>query len=343
MTLFSLLASCSLRFTVLLFFLSDDRLVAVLILPSSRIRYRMMRYRYPVHTVSVAARSRLACFFASSHQLLACSSSYRSSFRRTGRVIVSPCHLPIPFNRIFDVASAACLPSPGMMVMSSHLVISSCGAVLRFLFACGSSRLPVSSHRSSSRPSSPRSSTRLGGACGGERPVSCLIGFCHAVCADVDNRFMRLPLGLLACRLGCGAIEFSSHPCGMCCDVLLACGSSRLSPRSSFRRAGWFISSLSSRLATRWAGRWRLRRCYSFSVSISCRLPRPHVLACLGAFLAIHLIRMAAGGWRCLSARRAVCLLACLVVSAPCLSSRRSPFMGCSIGAVLCRPPMLWV
>lgn len=307
------------------FFLSDDRLVAVLILPSSRIRYRMMRYRYPVHTVSVATRSRLACFFASSHQLLACSSSYRSSFRRTGRVIVSPCHLPIPFNRIFDVASAACLPSPGMMVMSSHLVISSCGAVLRFLFACGSSRLPVSSHRSSSRPSSPRSSTRLGGACGGERPVSCLIGFCHAVCADVDNRFMRLPLGLLACRLGCGAIEFSSHPCGMCCDVLLACGSSRLSPRSSFRRAGWFISSLSPRLATRWAGRRRLRcdcGVLSFLILISCRLSRLHVLACLGAFLSLSSHDVDGGG------RLAVCRLgvlsACLPASLyPCRSASR--------------------
>lgn len=277
------------------------------------------------------------------------SLSSRFSSRRAGRAIVSLCCVFL-FDRIFDRALAACLPSPGMMVMSSHLVISSCGAVLRFLFACGSYRLPVSSHRSSSRPSSPRSSTRLGGACGGERPVSCLIGFCHAVCADVDNRFMRLPLGLLACRLGCGAIEFSSHPCGMCCDVLLACGSSRLSPRSSFRRAGWFISSLSPRLATRWAGRRAIAAFYPFSVPISCRLPRSPC-ACLPRVVPLSrpMMWMAAGGL--LSVGSSCGLLACFVVSVPCPSSRRSVFpfhglfdwLGCSIGSILCRCLMLWV
>lgn len=54
----------------------------------------MMWYRYPVHTVSVAARSHLAYFFASSHQLPACLPSFRSSSRRTGRIVVSPVRLP---------------------------------------------------------------------------------------------------------------------------------------------------------------------------------------------------------------------------------------------------------
>ena len=77
------------------FFFSDNKPVAVLILPSSRIRYQMMWYRYPVHTVSVAARSRLAYFFASSHQLPACLPSFRSSSRLAGRVVVSLRRLPI--------------------------------------------------------------------------------------------------------------------------------------------------------------------------------------------------------------------------------------------------------
>lgn len=47
----------------------------------------------------------------------------------------------------------------------SHLIISSCGSVLRCLLACGSSfHHLVPSHRPSSRSSPPRSSTRLGGA-----------------------------------------------------------------------------------------------------------------------------------------------------------------------------------
>ena len=60
------------------------------------------------------------------------------------------------------------------------------------------------------------------------------------------------------------------------------------------------------------------------------------VLAYLGSFLAIHLMRMAAAVCD-LSARRA--LLACLVVSVPPLVARSFPFMGRSIGAALCRCP----
>lgn len=59
-----------------------------------------------------------------------------------------------------------------------------------------------------------------------------------------------------------------------------------------------------------------MRRCYS-----SLRLSRLSVLACLGSFLAIHLMWMAAEVCG-LSARCAVCLLACPVVSVPCRPSR---------------------
>lgn len=131
----------------------------------------------------------------------------------------------------------------------SHLVVSSCGAVLRFLLACVPSRLAVSSHRPSSRSSPPRASTRLDGAMGGERRCPLLTWLYPVGWADVDSSFMsfplRYPLALLAClsaRLwGDGALISS---CGMCCDVLLACGSSRLSLRLSSRRSGRFCVSL---------------------------------------------------------------------------------------------------
>lgn len=137
------------------------------------------------------------------------------------------------------------------VLSSRHLVVSLCGAVLRCLLACGSSfHHLVPSPRPSSRLSSPRSSTRLGGEAGD-------------------------------------------------CGLLIVF-------RSDFFAA--------------------------------CLVP---VLACFGAFLAIHLIQMATEVCG-LSARRAVCLLA--VPSYPCrvprLVALSFPFMGCSIGSALCRPLM---
>lgn len=48
----------------------------------------------------------------------------------------------------------------------------------------------------------------------------------------------------LLCRLGCVGDRVLISSCGMYCDVLLACGSYRLSPRSSSRRSGRFCVSL---------------------------------------------------------------------------------------------------
>lgn len=167
--------------------------------------------------------------------------------------------------------------------------------------------------------------------------VSCLLGFCPAVCADADSRFMRYLVGLLAYQIGAaGAMAFSSRPssrpCGMCCDALLA---HRLVSRLARRPVGLFGSVfLSPRLATRLAG----RRADAVRLFVS-RSILP-LLACLGLFLAIHLIRMAAAVCG-LSARRA--LLACPVVSVPCrsfrLGSRPLHPLARSIDADRCRCP----
>ena len=117
----------------------------------------------------------------------------------------------------------------------------------------------------------------------------------------------------------------------------LLIGSSRLSPRSSSRRSGRFCVS---RPVLRHDGRegGRLRRCYPFSVPISCRLPCPR--ACLPrAFLAIHLIRMAAGGWRSgVSAGRSACLPVSLY-PCRCPSSRRFVFPFHGLFDWLCSVP----
>lgn len=79
---------------------------------------------------------------------------------------------------------------------------------------------------------------------------------------------------------------FSSRRVGRVAMSCLPVGSSRLSPRLSSRRSVRFGSCVSPRLATRWAGRRRLRcdcGVLSFLILISCRLSRLHVLACLGS------------------------------------------------------------
>lgn len=149
--------------------------------------------------------------------------------------------------------------------------------------------------------------------------MSCLLGCCPAVCADVDSRLMpfplRCPIGLLACRLVLAAWRWCSH--------LVRVGRVAMSLLTA-RRLVSFLASfiipsvgsvlrLSPRLATRWAG----RRADAVRLFVS-RSILP-LLACLGLFLAIHLIRMAAAVCG-LSARRA--LLACPVVSVPCRSFR---------------------
>lgn len=333
MTLFSLLASCSLRFTVLLFFLSDDRLVAVLILPSSRIRYRMMRYRYPVHTVSVAARSRLACFFASSHQLPACSSSYRSSFRRTGRVIVSPCHLPIPFNRIFDVASAACLPSPGTMsiLSSSHHLVMLCRPAFP---ACCASRLSIISfHLIACRLARLLPALRHGWAVRGAGSVmSCLLGsVLWAALISIAGSFRILCgvlLGLLACRLGYWCGRWRSHLVRAGC-VAMPClpliVSSRL-VRRPVCRVGF--SFLSPRLATRMGGEVAIAAVL-FVLRFDFLPPASSPCACLPRGVSRHPSDTDGGGRLAVSVGSSCGLLACLsrcIRTVPLVSS--FPFHG---------------
>ena len=223
------------------------------------------------------------------------------------------------------------MPSPW-----SHLVVRccpACPACLRLVFP--SSR-PISS-LVVSLVVSPLFDTVGRGVRRGAS-VSCLLGFCPAVCVDADSRFMRYLVGLLAYQIGAaGAMAFSSRPssrpCGMCCDALLA---HRLVSRLARRPVGLFGSVfLSPRLATRLAGRRADAVCLLSVLRSDFFLPvSSPVLACLWSFLAIHLIRMAAEVCG-LSARRA--LLACPVVSVPPLVARSFPFMDRSIGAALCR------
>lgn len=128
------------------------------------------------------------------------SLSFRFSSRRAGRAIVSLCCVFL-FDRIFDRALAACLPSPGMMVMSSHLVISSCGDVLRFLLASRFACVP-SAYR-------PASSTRAAGR-GTGVGVACFF-LISTVCRS------RHPVAGCAGLLACSDVRRSVPSCCMLC------------------------------------------------------------------------------------------------------------------------------
>lgn len=195
------------------------------------------------------------------------------------------------FNRIFDVASAACLSS-SMPSPWSHLVVRccpACPACLRLVFP--SSR-PISS-LVVSLVVSPLFDTVGRGVRRGAS-VSCLLGFCPAVCADADSRFMRYLVGLLAYQIGAaGAMAFSSRPssrpCGMCCDALLA---HRLVSRLVRRPVCRVVPSVCSVLCFSrpvlrhdWRGGGRMRcACYPFCVPISSCLFRPLCLLASGRF-----------------------------------------------------------
>ena len=164
----------------------------------------------------------------------------------------------------------------------------------------------------------------------------CLLGFILRsvpISADVDSRFIPFPSSAVS---SLGLFVLSARLRGRWCSHLIildvlrcpACLPVVSSLVSSIIPSVGSVLRLSPRLATRWAG--RLTDAVRLFVSRSI-LP---LLACLGLFLAIHLIRMAATVCG-LSARRA--LLACLVVSVPPLVARLFPFMGRSIGAALCR------
>ena len=96
-----------------------------------------------------------------------------------------------------------------------------------------------------------------------------IAGSCRSPAIGASSRSARLR----------GAITFSSHPCGMCCDVLLACGSPRPSLRLSSRRSGRFFG-FSLRLTTRWAG----RRADAVVLFVSLRLSRSPCLLASGRF-----------------------------------------------------------
>lgn len=129
-----------------------------------------------------------------------------------------PCHL-IEYAVRLRLLACRCRGWGGrcLLISSSRHLVSSCGAALRFLLACGSSRLCrlislSSSSRSSLRSSPPRSSTRLGGAWDGERRCpACLVlscGLCRCLPVSIAGSFRFHPLRChlsvcLLCRLGC--------------------------------------------------------------------------------------------------------------------------------------------
>lgn len=139
-------------------------------------------------------------------------------------------------------------------------------------------------------------------------------GLCRYLPMSIASSFRFHPLRChlstcLLCRLGCVDDSVLISSCGMYCDVLLA--HRLVSSLVSFvvsSVGSVSVSSLAPFLDTM-GGETSDCGWLSFFVLISCRLPRSPVLACLGAFLAIHLMRMAAEVCG-LSSRRAVCLLA---------------------------------
>lgn len=129
----------------------------------------------------------------------------------------------------------------------------------------------------------------------------CLLGFALRSVPMSIGRFM-LYLPAMSPRSAClstrlrGGMAFSSRPCVMCCDVMLACPSSRSSPCPSSRRSGRFISSLPVfRHDGRGGGRMRCG-CdgLSFIVLFSLRLSRPR--ACLPRVVPRHLSDTDGGG-----------------------------------------------
>lgn len=223
------------------------------------------------------------------------------------------------------------------LVSSSRRAVPSCVSCLlaaRLAFA-------VSSHRLSSRLSSPLIDTVGLGVRRGDAGVM-LSWFFPAVCVDVDS------------------LSMPYHPA---MSPRSACLSARLRGRwrSHLVRAGRvampclprrIVSSIASAVVSSVGSVLRLPRPVlrhdgrgGGRMLCGCRLSRLPVLACLGSFLAIHLMRMAAEVYG-LSARWAGCLL-CPVVSVPCRpSSHPSLFpMARSIDAARLRCPdaMVWV
>lgn len=227
-------------------------------------------YRIRCRTPSL----RSACFVASRFfpHLINCRRACRlPALRLVGRGVSSSRSVVSLSNRIFDVASTACLPSPGMiavgiLISSSRRAVPSCVSCLL------AARLALPSHLIGHHLA-PRLPVLRHGWAGREAgSVGVLLAwFRPAVCADVDRSVHAVsscdvPSVCLPVVSAAGvAIAFSSCPCGACCDVLAYRPSARLVPRLVHRPVGRVGSSrLSPRLSTRWAGRRtdavRLRR-----------------------------------------------------------------------------------
>ena len=143
-------------------------------------------------------------------------------------------------NRICGAASVACLPSPGAMSMLSHLISRLISSIITSIV------------------SSPLFDTIGRGVWRGAAAFSaCLAsscGLCRCLPVSIAGSFRFHPLRCylsvcLPVGSAAGTIAFSSHPCGMCCDALLARW--LVSRRLPSRRSGRFIISLSPSLATR--------------------------------------------------------------------------------------------
>lgn len=223
----------------------------------------------------------------------ACLLSFRSSSRRVRRIVVSLCRLSIQSNMRCGFGCLLAVAVGVGDVFSSRYLVVSRGAVLRFLLASLRSRLAASSHAHLIGHRLARRLPALRHGWAGRKAGSVcvlLAWFCPAGFADFDSRFMpfplRCPLGLLACRIGCGGdgVLISSVRDVLRCH---AYSSSRLvSSLVSFVVSSvGSVLRLSPRLTTRWAGRRAIAACYPFSVPISCRLPCSPVLAYLWSFL----------------------------------------------------------
>lgn len=100
-------------------------------------------YRIRCRTPSL----RSACFVASRffpHLINCCRDRLLSALRLAGRVVSSSRPVPPPIQSNMRCGFGCLLAVAGDDVdalSSRHLVISSCGSALRFLLACGSSRL----------------------------------------------------------------------------------------------------------------------------------------------------------------------------------------------------------
>lgn len=122
-------------------------------------------------------------------------------------------------------------------------------ACLRLISPLPFHLIVVSSYRLSPRPSVSPLFDTVGRGVRRGATVSCLLGFYPVVCADVDSWVIPyLPtFPLSACFVGSAAERWRSHLVRAGCAAMscLPVGSPRLSSRSSSRRSGRFISSVS--------------------------------------------------------------------------------------------------